>query len=299
MLLCGMRLFWNKSDKTSKRGKNINNTLGCASWYVPFFAVISAGPHDMCPFWFLFRLRLMIYALFGSHFGCASWYVPLSCSYFGCASWYVPFLFLILAAPHDMYPFFVLISAAPHDMCPFLVLISAAPHDMCPFCFLFRLRLMSMCPFWFLFQLRLMICTFFFVLISAAPHDMCPFLFLFRLHLIICVFFSFLLHPNVICDLLLRTHGNMGCMCLTEWIQSSSQIEANYWPPQFLVPRALWVEQPATEANASYLISKSHLRKKDLFFCPSRQRWYICNKKDKGSTYWCRWLNFKGKCPSS
>ena len=174
MLLCGMRLFWNKSDKTSKRGKNINNTLGCASWYVPFFVVI-----------------------------------------------------------------------------------------------------------------------------SAAPHDMCPFLFLFQLHLIICVFFSFLLHPNVICDLLLRTHGDMGCMCLTEWIQSSSQIEANYWTPQFLVPRALWVEQPAREANASYLISKSHLRKKDLFFCPSRQRWYICNKKDKGSTYWCRWLIFKGKCPSS
>ena len=238
-----MRLLWNKSDKTSKRGKNINNTLGCASWYVPFFVVISAAPQDMCPFWFLFRLRLMIYALFDSYFGCASWYVPLSCSYFGCASWYVPFLVLISAAPHDMYLFFVLI--------------------------------------------------------SAAPHDMCPFLFLFRLHLIICVFFSFLLHPNVICDLLLRTHGDMGCMCLTEWIQSSSQIEANYWPPQFLVPRALWVEQPATEANASYLISKSHLRKKDLFFCPSRQRWYICNKKDKGSTYWGRWLNFKGKCPSS
>ena len=194
------------------------------------------------------------------------------------------------------------------------------------FLFLFRLHLMICAPFLFLFRLRLMICALFgsyfgcaswyapflvlisaaphdmylfFVLISAAPHDMCPFLFLFRLHLIICVFFSFLLHPNVICDLLLRTHGNMGCMCLTEWIQSSSQIEANYWPPQFLVPRALWVEQPATEANASYLISKSHLRKKDLFFCPSRQRWYICNKKDKGSTYWCRWLNFKGKCPSS
>ena len=195
----------------------------------------------------------------------------LICCYFACASWYVPFLFLILAAPHDMYPFFVLISAAPHDMCPFLVLISAAPHDMC--------------PFWFLFQLRLMICTFFW--------------FLFRLRLMICALFCYLLHPNVICDLLLRTHGDMGCMCLTEWIQSSSQIEANYWPPQFLVPRVLWVEQPATEANASYLISKSHLRKKDLFFCPSRQRWYICNKKDKGSTYWCRWLNFKGKCPSS
>ena len=195
----------------------------------------------------------------------------LFCCYFACASWYEPFLFLILAAPHDMYPFFVLISAAPHDMCPFLVLISAAPHDMC--------------PFWFLFQLRLMICTFFW--------------FLFRLRLMICALFCYLLHPNVICDLLLRTHGDMGCMCLTEWIQSSSQIEANYWPPQFLVPRALWVEQPATEANASYLISKSHLRKKDLFFCPSRQRWYICNKKDKGSTYWCRWLNFKGKCPSS
>ena len=168
MLLCGMRLFWNKSDKTSKRGKNINNTLGCASWYVPFFAVISAAPHDMCPFWFLFRLRLMIYALFGSYFGCASWYVPLSCSYFGCASWYVPFLVLISAAPHDMYLFFVLI--------------------------------------------------------SAAPHDMCPFLFLFRLHLIICVFFLFLLHPNVICDLLLRTHGDMGCMCLTEWIQRASTV---------------------------------------------------------------------------
>ena len=151
----------------------------------------------MCPFWFLFRLRLMIYALFGSYFSCASWYVPFFCSYFGCTSRYVPFFFL------------------------------------------------------------------------------------FRLHLIICVFFSFLLHPNVICDLLLRTHGDMRCMCLTEWIQSSSQIEANYWPPQFLVLRALWVEQPATEANASYLISKSHLRKKDLFFCPSRQRWYICNKKDR------------------
>ena len=197
---------------------------------------------------------------------------------------------------------------------------------MYPFLFLFRLHLMICAPFLFLFRLRLMICALFgsyfgcaswyvpflvlisaaphdmylfFVLISAAPQDMCPFLFLFRLHLIICVFFSFLLHPNVICDLLLRTHGDMGCMCLTEWIQSSSQIEANYWPPQFLVPRALWVEQPATDANASYLISKIHLRKKDLFFCPSRQRWYICNKKDKGSTYWCRWLNFKGKCPSS
>ena len=211
-----------------------------------------------------------------------------------------------------MYPFFVLISAAPHDMCPFLVLISAAPHDMCPFWFLFRLRLMICalfgsyfsCTSWYVPFLVLISAAphdmyLFFVLISAAPHDMCPFLFLFRLHLIICVFFSFLLHPNVICDLLLRTHGDMGCKCLTEWIQSSSQIEANYWPPQFLVLRALWVEQPATEANASYLISKSHLQKKDLFFCPSRQRWYICNKKDKGSTYWCRWLNFKGKCPSS
>ena len=166
----------------------------------------------------------MICALFGSYLGCASWYVPLSCSYFGCASWYVPFLFLILAAPHDMYLFL----------------------------FLFRLHLMICAPFLFLFRLRLMICALFgsyfsctswyvpfFVLISAAPHDMCPFLFLFRLHLIICVFFSFLLHPNVICDLLLRTHGDMGCMCLTEWIQSSSQIEANYWPPQFLVLRAL------------------------------------------------------------
>ena len=245
--------------------------FGCASWYVPFLVLISTAPHDICPFWFLFRLRfmicapflflfrlrLMICALFVSYFSCASWYVPFFCSYFGCTSWYVPLSFSYYGCASWYVPFLVLISAAPYDM--------------------------------FLF----------FVLISAAPHDMCPFLFLFRLHLIICVFFSFLLHPNVICDLLLRTHGDMGCMCLTEWIQSSSQIEANYWPPQFLVPRALWVKQPATEANASYLISKSHLRKKDLFFCPSRQRWYICNKKDKGSTYWCRWLNFKGKCSSS
>ena len=181
----------------------------------PFLVLISAAPHDMYPFWFLFRLRLMICALFGSFLSCASWYVPFFGSYFGCASWYVPFFVLISAAPHNMRLFFVLITS------------------------------------------------------------------------------------QRICDLLLRTHGDMGCVCLTEWIQSSSQIEANYWPPQFSVPRALWVEQLATDANASYLISKSHLRKKDLFFCPSRQRWYICNKKDKGSTYWCRWLNFKGKCPSS
>ena len=185
MLLCGMRLFWNKSDKTSKRGKNINNTLGFASWYVPFFVVISAAPHDMCPFWFLFRLRLMIYALFGSYFGCASWYLPLSCSYFGCASWYVPFLLLFLAAPHDMYPLFVLISAAPHDMCPFLVLISAAPHDMYPFWFLFRLRLMICALFGSYFSCASWYVPFFgsyfgcaswyvpfFVLISAAPHNM-------------------------------------------------------------------------------------------------------------------------------
>ena len=224
MLLCGMRLFWNKSDKTSKRGKNINKTLGCASWYVPFLVLISTAPHDICPFWFLFRLRFMICAPFLFLFRLRLMICALFVSYFSCASWYVPF--------------FVLISAAPHDMCPFLVLISAAPHDMCPFCFLFQLRLMICALFGSYFSCASWYVPFF-VLISAAPHDMCPFLFLFRLHLIICVFFSFLSHPNVICDLLLRTHGDMGCMCLTEWIQSSSQIEANYWPPQFLVLRAL------------------------------------------------------------
>ena len=143
--------------------------FGCASWYVPFLVLISTAPHDICPFWFsfrlrfmicapflfLFRLRLMICALFVSYFsctswyvpffcsyfGCTSWYVPLSCSYFGCASWYVPFLLLISAAPHALFasyfscaswyvPFFCSYFGCASWYVPFFVLISAAPNNM-------------------------------------------------------------------------------------------------------------------------------------------------------------------------